>query len=247
MLSVMSSPVVVGWYAVPTKLFTTLLFVPVIIATAWLPRLSAAFRESAATLRSVGKPALELVLVLSLPVAVGTALVAAPLIGDIYGAEFTPSVMVLVILALTLPPTYLNIMVNQLLVASNRQLSWTKVMVAAAIFNPILNLFLIRYFQSQQHNGAIGAALSLLVTEVVMAMVGLRLLPPVLDAKSALRVLKACVATLGMAAVVWAASRYGLLIETVAGVLTFGGLAFAMRLLSVEEFALLRAKVLRLR
>src|SRR6202521_564380 len=128
MLSAMSSTVVVGWYAVPTKIFGTLLFLPVILSTVMLPRLSAAFRDGAYALRAAGKPALELVLVLSLPVAAGAALIAQPFLATIYGPSFAPSYWVLVILALTVPATYFDIMVNQVLIASNRQGVWTKVM-----------------------------------------------------------------------------------------------------------------------
>ena len=240
MLSVMSADVVVGWYGVATKVFTTLLFVPVILGTAMLPRLSAAFRDGVNSMRQAGKPALELVLVLSMPVAAGAALTAQRFIADVYGPTFEPSTWVLIILALTLPATYFNIMASQLLVASNRQMAWTKVMVAAAVLNPILNLFLIRYFQAEHGNGAIGAALSLLATEIGMALVGLLLLPKMLDARSMLRLLRAAAATAGMAFVVWWVSGSGLIIETAAGLITFAVLALALRLLTDEELALLR-------
>ena len=245
MLSVMSSSVVVGWYAVPVKLFTTLLFVPVILATVWLPRLSRAFRDGVDPLTKTGRPALEIVLVLSLPVATGLALVARPLIDDIYGSLFAQSVPVLVILALTLPPTYFNIMVNQVLIATNRQLVWTKVMVAAAVINPVLNVFAIRYFQATQHNGAIGAAVCLLATEVGMAMVGLFLIPRILDSRSLVRIGRAVIATAGMALVVVLLARFGLIIETAAGAATFVALAIALRLLTAEEIALIRSMISR--
>jgi O-antigen/teichoic acid export membrane protein len=240
MLSAMSSDVVVGWYAVPTKIFGTLLFVPAILSTAILPRLSAAFRDGAYALKRTGKPALELVLVLSFPVAAGAALVAQPFIEAIYGPKFAPSVWVFIILALTVPATYFDIMINQVLVASNRQVAWTKVMVGAAIINPILNLFLIRYFQDHLHNGAIGAALSLLTTEFGMAIVGLLLLPGMLDAGSLLRLIRAVMATAGMSLVVWTLSGYGLIVETLAGAVAFAALAVAFRVLSREELMLLR-------
>jgi O-antigen/teichoic acid export membrane protein len=240
MLSAMSSTVVVGWYAVPTKIFGTLLFVPAILSTVMLPRLSAAFRDGADALRRAGKPALELVLVLSLPVAAGAALVAQPFLAAIYGPSFAPSYWVLVILALTVPATYFDIMVNQVLIACNRQVVWTKVMVAGAILNPLINLFLIRYFQDHQHNGAIGAALSLLTTEAGMAVVGLLLLPDMLDAGSALRLVRAALATAGMALVVWALSGFGLIVDVAGGAASFAGLALALRVLNREELTLLR-------
>jgi O-antigen/teichoic acid export membrane protein len=245
MLSVMSTDVVVGWYSVPTRVFTTLLFIPVILGTAMLPRLSSAFRDGIDSLRRAAKPALELALVLSLPVAIGAALVARPLIADIWGPKFAPSTWVLVILALTLPPTYFNIMANQVLIAVNRQVAWTKVMVAAAVINPVLNLFLIRYFQATQHNGAIGAALSLMATEIGMALAALVLMQAMLDGGSVLRLLRAVAATAGMAGVVWALSGYGLIVETVAGMFAFAALAVGFRLLTTEEFAMLRRTAAR--
>src|SRR5262249_61259719 len=45
MLGLLAPPEVVGYYGVATKLFTTLMFVPFIVATASLPRLAAAFEE----------------------------------------------------------------------------------------------------------------------------------------------------------------------------------------------------------
>lgn len=237
MLSFLSSTEVVGWYAVPTKLFSTLLFVPVILGTAWLPRLSAAYREGPEEFRRTGRPALELVIVLGLPVAVGTALVAGRAIHDIYGPAFAPSVIVMIILAASVPPTYMNIMFNQVLVAANRQIAWTKVMVSAAVINPALNLVLIRYFQAQQHNGAIGAALSLLVTEIGMAAVGLMLIPRVFSRSSLRRLASAALATAGMAVAAVLAARFGLIIEIAAGAAAFGVLAAALRLVTSDELA----------
>ena len=37
MLSLMAAPADVAWYGVATRLFTTLMFVPVILSMAWLP------------------------------------------------------------------------------------------------------------------------------------------------------------------------------------------------------------------
>lgn len=245
MLAGMAPPVVVAWYGVPVKLFGTLLFVPVILSTAWLPRLARAFKAGPQQLADEARPALELVVIMSLPVMAGTALLAAPLINDLYGSLYANSAFVLVLLAFTLPPTYLNIMVNQVLVASNRQVAWTKVMIAATVLNPLLNLALIAYFQGRWHNGAIGAALSLLVTEIGMAGAGMLLLggvmARVLTPGFCLRLLKAAAATAGMAAVIWFLPRHGLIVETAAGVVSFGVLALAFRLLTTREIAELRA------
>lgn len=240
MLSFMSSTVVVGWYAVPTRIFSTLLFLPAILGTAMLPRLSAAFHERAEALPEVAKPSLELTIVLSLPISVGAALVSQKLIIDFFGYGFVDSIWVMVILAASVAPTYFNIIANQVLVATNRQVAWTKVMVGAAILNPVINVFLIRYFQQHYGNGAIGAAISLLATEVGMAVAGFVLLPRLLDRWSLFRIARTVVACGGMAAAVLAVSSRGLIVESATGMIVFMILAFGLRIIRADELRLMR-------
>src|ERR1700694_1509608 len=117
MLAVMVPTRVVGWYGGPTKLLGTLMFVPVILSMAWLPKLVTAFTESPQRLKQVARMPTEQMLVLSLPVSVGAALVADPLIRFLYGPEFVPSVAVFIVLTLSVVPTYFNWAAYQILVA----------------------------------------------------------------------------------------------------------------------------------
>jgi O-antigen/teichoic acid export membrane protein len=132
-----------------------------------------------------------------------------------------------------------------ILIACNRQIAWTKVMIGAAVINPILNLFLIRYFQVQHNNGAIGAALSLLATEIGMALVAFVLIPKILESRSVLRLFRAVAATAGMVLVFGWASRYGLIFEIAASVISFALLALALRLLTVDELVWIRKTAAR--
>ena len=73
MLGLLVPPEVVGWYGVATKLFTTTMFLPAILATAWLPRLVRSFTSGGfGDLAVAARVPLEGVLVLSVPVCVGT-------------------------------------------------------------------------------------------------------------------------------------------------------------------------------
>ena len=67
---------------------------------------------------------------------------------------------------------YVNIMLNQVLIASKRQAAWTWAMVGATVVNPVLNLLLIPLTAARYDNGAIGAAIALLVTEVLVVVFG---------------------------------------------------------------------------
>jgi O-antigen/teichoic acid export membrane protein len=242
-LAVMAPPEVLGWYGVPTKLFGTLMFVPTILCTAWFPRLAFAYRQSRPAFYAASQLLLEMVVTLSLPIGVGAALIASQLIAFLYGPSFAPAVPVLVILACTVIPTYMNIVVNQILVASHRQKRWMFVMAGASIFNPALNVLLIRILQSHLHNGAIGAALALLITEILIVGVGVVLIRPALTLHLALRLFRALLATAGMAAVVLAARRFGLAAEMVSGALTFVALALVLGVVTVEEVRDLRGLI----
>jgi O-antigen/teichoic acid export membrane protein len=172
MLSLMTRPEVVGWYGVPTKLFQSLMFLPVIVSTAWLPRLISAAEESPEKLRQAARAPLELVLMVSLPLAAMTAVVASPAIGLLYGSAYDKAAPVLVVLGLCLPPMYLNILLSQVLVAAKRQVQWTWVMAGATVINPLLNYALITVTDDRYGNGALGAAIALLLTEILVVSVG---------------------------------------------------------------------------
>ena len=241
MLSFMTSSTVVGWYGVPTKVFSTLLFLPTMLGTAWFPRMAAAAARGERDLARISRPALEIVLVVSLPIAVGTTLVAARLTHGLFGPAYNASAPVLVILALALPATYVNIVGYQILVADNLQKAWLKVMIAATIINPLLNLGMIAYASARWHNGAIGAALSLLATEVLMAGAAFWLLPRILDRSSASRLARTVLATAVMALFVLLATRLGLVAQVATGAVVFVGLGWLLRLLTPAETAEVRA------
>jgi O-antigen/teichoic acid export membrane protein len=238
----------VGWYGVTTRLMGTLLFVPTILSTAYLPRLVRAWKEGHDALGAEARPPLELVLILGMPVAAGAALVAPKLISDIYGASYLPAVVVLVLLALCVPSIYLSIMANQVLVAAGRQLAWTKVMVGAAIVNPALNLVLIPYGRVHWHNGAEGAAVALLITETAMVGIAVALMPRVLNRASGVRVAKALAATIAMSVLVFVLREHvGLIAQVVSGLVCFVALALALRILSHEQAEALRGLAGRMR
>jgi O-antigen/teichoic acid export membrane protein len=244
MLSLLTRPEVVGWYGVPMRLFQSLMFLPALISTAWLPRLVRAFHNSPEELTRAARMPLELVLVLSLPVCAATAVLARPLIHVLYGAQYDKAVPVLVVLGLCIPPMYLNIMLNQLLIAAKRQSAWTWVMAGATVVNPLLNAALIPLTAHHLHNGAVGAAISLLLTEVLIVMVGFSLVGrTILDRYVLRRCLAAGAAALAMWGVARATRTVGVVPSFAVGVLTFAGLAVILRVATLEELAVVRSAV----
>jgi O-antigen/teichoic acid export membrane protein len=234
MLAAMTSTAAVGWYGGPVKLFGTMMFVPVILSMAWLPKLVSAFGESPERLKLVAREPTEQIMILALPISVGAAFIAGPLVAFLYGTEFAPSVPVFAILALSVAPTYFNIVANQILIACNRQMTWTKALGVACLVNPVLNLVLIQVCQQRFHNGAIGAAVAFLVTEVLLAGIGLVVIHSFLHPQTVARLARSAVATAGMAGAVYALGSGGLLVQVLAGGISFLTLALLLRVAPLD-------------
>src|SRR5437660_1420544 len=118
---------------------------------------------------------------------------------------------------------------------SSRQVTWTKVMAGALVVNVLLNLVLINYCQARFANGAIGAAISVVVTEGLMSVAGVLILRDLLNRASFLRLGRATLATIVMAAVVVSVRTLGLPVQILAGIVVFPTLAVALRAIAVEE------------
>lgn len=248
MLSLMTKAEVVGWYGAPVRLFQTLMFLPVLLSTAWLPRLVSAFGEGEAALRRAARRPVELVLMLSAPMAAGTAMIAGTLVPLLYGHAYDHAVPVMILLGLCLPPMYLNIMLSQILIAAKRQSSWTWVMVVATIVNPIFNIVLIPATQHRYGNGAIGAAGSLLLTELVLVSLGFVIAGRGVFDRSTVR---RCLLTAAVSAAMWLAAYEsrpaGPLASLAIGVSVFIVLVVLLRLPTAEETEFVRSRLVQLR
>jgi O-antigen/teichoic acid export membrane protein len=243
-LSLMTDSKVVGWYGVSTRLFTTLMFVPVILATAWLPRLVAAFEEAPRQLHETARRPIEIVLLCGLPICVVAAMTAAPVIRILFGPGYAEAAPVLTVLALVVPLMYLNIMLNQVVIAAKRQSIWTWIMAGATVVNPLFNIALIPLFQSHFGNGAIGAAVALGLTELLIVAVGFVLVGrKVITLATTLRLLRAAIAGGVMWAVMYATRPFGFVTSALAGVLVFSALVPVLRLASPEDWAVLKRGV----
>jgi O-antigen/teichoic acid export membrane protein len=236
LLAMLAPAAQLGFYGAPTRLIGTLMFVPTIVFTVWLPRLSSAHRWSPGSLRSAAQTPLDLVIVLGAPVAVGAILVARPLIHFLYGNGFEQSVIVFTVLALTIVPVYVNTAISNILIASRRQLTWTVVMGCAGVINAAANVVLIQQFQERTQNGALGAAWALVITEVAVMLTGLVLVRNVIGRQTLVRFAKTVVATGAMAAVVASVHGFGLLPQVASGVVTFFALALVLGIPTQAEW-----------
>jgi O-antigen/teichoic acid export membrane protein len=243
MLAAMTNAEVVGWYGVATKLFQTMMFLPVLVGTAWLPRLVVAFERSRTDLQLAARGPVEIVVCCSIPLAAAVAVGARPVIHVVYGAAFHGAVPALIILGVTLIPMYLNVVLAQICIAEKRPMAWTRMMVLATIFNPAVNALLIPATESRWHNGAIGASASLLLTELLIVaagswVVGMRFF----SRASAFRAVRVTVASGLMVAVAYGTRGLGEVVSLGAAALTFLVAAAALRIVSRTELQFVRSR-----
>jgi O-antigen/teichoic acid export membrane protein len=241
MLSLMTDKTVVGWYGATTTLFQTMLALPMLVTTAWLPRYITAYEHSLEDLRAAARRPLEVVVAVSLPLAAGTAMFSRVIVNTLYGPGFANAAPVLVALAVCLIPMYLNMMLGQVATAQRRQRIWTWLMVLSVAVNIGLNVVLIPLTQRHLHNGAIGAGWAMVLTEAVQGAVAFALVGRhILDRRSFARILGAGLAAGAMLAVRWAAAPLGTAPALGLAVLALLAALLVFRAVTREELQLVR-------
>jgi hypothetical protein len=115
-------------------------------------------------------------------------------------------------------------------------------MIVAALVNPALNFFFIRVTEHRYHNGAIGAAICLLLTELLVVLVELVFISGrLLSSSSLIRLIRAALATGGMWAVGYSARPLGWYVSLPLAGLVFLVLAWLLRVAGPLEKDALQA------
>ncbi len=177
LLAALSREAVIGWYSAAYRIISVPMFIPTLVITPLLPALSRAASDPAG-FRHALRRSLTAVLVLSVP-ACAMIIALAPAIPGVFGwpESFQNSVPLMMILALHTPLVAVDMVLASGLFALHRERRWMRVAIAAAVFNPALNLVLIPMFERTLHNGAIGAAVVTVATELLMLGGALVLMP----------------------------------------------------------------------
>ena len=103
---------------------------------------------------------------------------ARPIVDLLSGLEhYLNSVILLQLLAVTLPLVYANFILGTVDTSSDKQKELSIVSIIATFINIGLNFWLIPLFQESSGNGAIGAAIATLITEICVLIMFGYLLP----------------------------------------------------------------------
>jgi O-antigen/teichoic acid export membrane protein len=237
MLQGMTNSDVVGWYGLAYRWVGIPVVLPAILATVTLPSLSSLASVDKARFALIVNRALQIVLLVAIPMAVGTALIASDIIGTMhYPVGFDRSALLMRVLAIHIPIVALDMILAVALTANDRQKAWLAVGCVAVVFNPTLNLFAIPFTTHRFGDGAIGASVVTVATELVMLVGAIYLRPPgVLDRQTLSVGLRCLGAAAIMVPAVLLAAALPLPLKILIGVVTFGAGAVALRLVSPRQ------------
>jgi O-antigen/teichoic acid export membrane protein len=236
MLQGMTNSDVVGWYSLAYRWVGIPVALPMILATVVLPSLATLAHAHGPEFTRIVNRAVQIALFAAIPMAAGIALVANDIIHFLnYPAGFEHSVLLMQILAIHIPVVALDMVLATALTAKDRQKAWLVVGCAAVVVNPTLNLIAIPLTSHNYGNGAIGASMVTVTTEVVM-MVGAIYLRPtgVLDRTTISFIVRCVGAALIMVPAVMMTAGLPLGMKIVVGTVTYACAAWALRLFSVR-------------
>jgi len=180
MLSLMTGDTVVGWYGAATRIYGTLLFIPNILMTSVFPAMMrlGSSAEAEASFGRASERLMNLLLFVAVPVAAGTVAVARPFVLLLYGSgSFMQAGPNLEILGASILLVCIDVVLGTALIARGKEKAWAVMAVAAAVFNPLLNLWAIPFAQRVWGNGGVGASAATLLTEALMMVGALWIMP----------------------------------------------------------------------
>ncbi|MFQ5714321.1 MAG: flippase [Candidatus Scalinduaceae bacterium] len=152
----------IGWYSAAMRLIELIGVVPALIVSALFPILSGLYKNSIDSLKKAYKTSFKYLLVIALPVAVGTLLLSERFIYIIYGKEYVKTIPALQILVFALIFIFVNYILMNILVAVDKQKINAIVAGTCVFVNITLNLCLIPYY------GYLGAGFATVITEIVL-------------------------------------------------------------------------------
>lgn len=160
MLSLMKGDQVVGWYNAAYRMVNALGFIPVAFLSSIFPMMSRSYATSHESLRAAAEKSYKYLLIIALPLAFGTTILADKLIWTLYESQFTQSIIALQILIWATALSFLILVIGIVLISINKQIVNMYLSGISAVLNVILNLALIPVFSYK------GAAIATVISSM---------------------------------------------------------------------------------
>jgi O-antigen/teichoic acid export membrane protein len=176
-LSKLAPAAAVGWYAAARNMMGVLFAPATIMSTASFPEFSRVASDLARLRHSIER-ALRPLLCLGALAAVGTYLFADFAVSVIYGKRhFDPAAQVLQVFAPTLFLFFVSILLGTVVTAVGRARELAVAKLICLALSTGLAVLLVPYFQARVQNGGLGLVVAFGLTELVMVMACVWLVP----------------------------------------------------------------------
>lgn len=153
-----------GIYNATYKLISVLTIFYSVYTAVIFPVMSKFFKNDEKMLLISFEKSIKYLMLIIIPLAVATVVYSTDIIHFIYGHEYDASSSVLSILIWTVCLLFISGAANTLLNASHKEVTVTKIYAMAAIFNIVLNLFMIPYLSYN------GAAITTVLSDVLIVI-----------------------------------------------------------------------------
>jgi O-antigen/teichoic acid export membrane protein len=236
LLSKLASVSSVGIYGAAGRISQMCIILPMGFSMAMLPILSRHFGYGLENLREKTELSIRYVLIVCLPTAAGLILLADKVIFLIYGQKFAQSVFILQIMAPSLIPYSLVLILAQTLIAANFQNVDLKINMVAAMLALVLNYIMIQYF------AVIGAVIATLLTIIVFLFLQLMFITGNLFPLHLIQLMKKpLLATIGMVMVTYAFRKINLFLDVLISAVAYFAFLFFLKGLYPEEIEVIKS------
>ena len=227
---------VLGWYGTADVLFGSLLFVPTIVTASIFPVLGRLHQDDQSQLIDLVGRTFRSLLLLGVPIGLGTMVVARNVAPLLFGEEFRPTGQVLFTLGPVIVLTFGTVLFGTVALATGRQAFWNLVMAAGALMTVPLDLVFVPWADRRYANGAIGGAMAYVVTESMMIVLGLwKVVPYLLGRTTVAQVGRVLVAGGLMFAASWPLRDQFILLPVVVAAAVYVGAALLLGAITEEE------------
>lgn len=167
MLGVFCSEQIVGYYTNSMKIVKTIIICFTAISTVAAPKISNYYgKGDLGGIKNLVNKMLFILLMITLPAAIGLFAISSLLIPLFFGSTFIPAIVTMKILSVLLIPITLSTFLgSHILCVINQEKKMLMATVCGAITNIVLNVILIRLYQQN------GAAIASVISEVVVAII----------------------------------------------------------------------------
>lgn len=240
LLSIFKPLADVGTYSVAYRFLEQVLFIPGFFVAAVFPIITSYHATGDELLKVAIDKSFAFLVILAVPVATATFVLAPDIVRLVAGDEFDDAVRPLRILSFASIFFFTNALFSALLVIYERQRQLLVLAGSVVVGNIALNLVLIPSFSYT------GAAVAAVITGacggIAMMIWATKSVGSGLDLSPLPRVLAA---TAGMAVVLWTAQALPLLVTVAAGAIVYAVLAYLLGVVSRSDLALLAQRPAR--